>query len=249
MNDTKRILITGAAGGIGSDLIKRLAGRYNFVLLDTKKPQSLYDYPYLEADITNLESVRSACRDIDTVIHLAAEPSIDAAWESLLPHNIIGTYNLFQAAHEAGCRRMIFASSAFAVLGYPQDVKIMPDMPVRPPNLYGVSKVFGESVGRFYADQKGLSCICLRIGFVKQNDDPDIAPGAPILDKVITFRDLAILMVASIESPDSLRFGIFHALSDNRHKRLDISDAQSRLGYAPRDDAYDLAEANAGKSG
>lgn len=247
MESKTKILVTGAAGCIGSDLLKRLAGRYNFVLLDTKKPKNLYNYPYLETDSTNLDAVKSACQGIDTVLHLAADPSIEAAWKSLLPNNIIGAYNIFQAAHKACCRRVIFASSAFSVLGYPPEIKIKTDMPVRPPNLYGVSKAFGESIGRYYADQKGLSCICLRIGYVKRHDDPEIAPGASILDKVITYKDLTKLFIASIEAPDSIRFGIFHGLSDNRHKRLDISDTQSLLGYAPGDDAYALADARAVK--
>jgi nucleoside-diphosphate-sugar epimerase len=245
MKTRKRILITGAAGCIGRDIAQRLSGRYNLVLSDIKRPNNLLGCLYFEIDITDLDAMRSACRDIDTVLHLAADPSIEATWESLLTNNIIGAYNVFQAAHEAGCRRVVFASSAFAVLGYPPEIEVHTGMPVRPSNLYGASKAWGEAVGRFYADQKELSCICLRIGFVKRHDNAGILPDAPMLDMFVTYRDLAKLIVASIEAPDGLRFGIFHGLSDNRHKRLDISNARSELGYEPEDDAYELADMNA----
>ena len=242
MQKGAKILVTGAAGSIGSDFIHRVSGRYNLVLFDIKKPARLLGYPYIEADITDLDALVSACKGIDTVLHLAANSSIDAPWVSLLPQNIIGAYNVFHAAHHAGCRRVVFASSAFTVLGYPPEIMIHTGMPVRPPNLYGASKAWGEAVGRYFADQQGLSCICLRIGFVKKHDDLEILSNPAMLDKVITFRDLANLIIASIEAPDSVTFGIFHGLSNNRHKRLDISDARSQLGYEPSDDAYELAE-------
>ncbi len=245
MTTSKKILITGASGNIGSYLTQRLSGCYNLVLSDIHQPVNLHGYPFLKADITDLVAMRSSCQEVDTVLHLAADSSIKASWESLLPNNIIGAYNVFQAAHEAGCRRVVFASSAFAVLGYPTEILVHTGMPVRPSNLYGASKAWGEAVARFYADQKGLSCICVRIGFVKRHHNEGILPDAPKLDLVVTYRDLTKLLVASIEAPDELRFGIFHGLSDNRHKRLDISNARSELGYDPEDDAYDLADANA----
>jgi nucleoside-diphosphate-sugar epimerase len=227
MTTRKRILITGAAGCIGRDIAQRLSGRYNLVLSDIKRPNNLLGCLYFEIDITDLDAMRSACRDIDTVLHLAADPSIEATWESLLTNNIIGAYNVFQAAHEAGCRRVVFASSAFAVLGYPPEIEVHTGMPVCPSNLYGASKAWGEA------------------GFVKRHDNAGILPDAPMLDMFVTYRDLAKLIVASIEAPDGLRFGIFHGLSDNRHKRLDISNARSELGYEPEDDAYELADMNA----
>ncbi|MHC4268492.1 MAG: NAD-dependent epimerase/dehydratase family protein [Planctomycetota bacterium] len=241
METRKKILITGAAGNIGSYLTQHFFGRYNLVLSDIHQPVNLHGYPFLKADITDLDAMRSACQNIDTVLHLAADSSIKASWKSLQTRNIIGVYNVFQAAHEARCRRVIFASSAFVVLGYPEEIHVHTNMPVRPPNLYGASKAWGEAVARLYADQKGLSCICLRLGFVKNHDHPDIHPDDPMLDKVLTYRDLTKLVVTSIEAPDNLRFGIFHGLSDNRYKRLDIKDAITKLGYKPEDDAFVLA--------
>lgn len=244
MDKNKKILITGAAGKVGSFLTGGLAGRYDCVLTDIRQPDDAHGYPFIAADISDLEAVRAVCKGIDTVVHLAADPNRKATWESLLPRNIIGTYNVFQAALEAGCRRIVFASTINVVDGYPPDVQVHTHMPVRPPNLYGATKAWGEAVGRFYADQHGLSVICLRFGAVavkegKAETLPSGLPRSPaFFSIVLTYDDMVRLVVASLEAPDDLRFGIFHGLSDNRFKRLDISDAREALGYQPEDDAF-----------
>ena len=115
-------------------------------------------------------------------------------------------------------------------------------MPVRPFNLYGATKAWGEAVACYYADQRGLSAICLRIGWVRRRDSPDLRPDHPYLSFVLTYEDLGQLVEKSIQAPDTLRFGIFHGVSNNRWKRLDISDARTVLGYEPQDDAFALAE-------
>jgi nucleoside-diphosphate-sugar epimerase len=234
-------LITGAAGRIGSFLTRQLANRYDFVLTDVRPPTDACGFPFVAADISDLDAMRGLCQGIDTVVHLAADPSTAATWESLLPRNIIGVQNIFQAAYEAACRRVIFASSVNAVAGYPRDVQVHTDMPVRPLNLYGASKAWGEAVACFYADQRGLAAICLRFGWVIARDSEHLRRDHPMLDIALTYEDLTRLVVASIEAPDDLRFGVFHGVSNNRWKRLDISDARAILGYTPEDDAFVLA--------
>ena len=141
-------------------------------------------------------------------------------------------------------RRVVFASTINAVAGYPEDTQIHTWMPVRPANLYGATKAWGEALARLYADQHGLSAICLRFGAVVSRDDTDwITPDSRFLDIILTIEDAARLVAASIDAPDDLRFGIFHGLSNNRYKRMDISDARAVLGYDPQDDAFALAEA------
>jgi uronate dehydrogenase len=243
----RKVLLTGAAGRIGSFLTGYLADRYEFVLSDLKEPAELHGFPYIEADITDLEAIKGLCQGVDTVLYLAADPRMEAPWESLLPNNLIGAYTIFQAAHEAGCRRVIFASSVNAVFGYPAELQVQTDMPVRPLNLYGASKAWGEAVACFYADQRNLSAICLRFGWVTDREDSQLQADHPWLDIVLTYHDLAKLVVASLEAPDELRFGIFHGVSNNRWKRLDISDARKVLGYEPEDDAFVLAERNRNK--
>jgi nucleoside-diphosphate-sugar epimerase len=239
--DRPKVLITGAAGRIGSFLTQQLAGRYDFALTDMRPPVDARGFPFVEADIADLEAMRGLCQGVDTVVHLAADPSTKASWESLLPRNVVGLYNVFQAAHEAGCRRVIFASSINAVNGYPRELQIHTGMPVRPANLYGATKAWGEAVACFYADQRGLSAICLRFGWVIARDSPLLKTQRDLLDIALTYEDLARLVQASIDAPDSLRFGVFHGVSNNRWKRLDIGDARQLLGYAPQDDAFELA--------
>jgi len=237
----RKVLLTGAAGRIGSFLTGQLAEHYDFVLTDVRAPKATHGFMFVEADIADLEAMRALCPGVDTVVHLAADPSIEATWDSLLPRNIIGVQNVFQAAHEAGCRRVVFASSINAVAGYPDDVQVHTSMPVRPPNLYGATKVWGEALACYYADQHGISAICLRFGWVVSRDSEQLKQRTNLLDRVLTYEDLARLVRASIDAPDNLRFGIFHGVSNNRWKRLDIDDAREKLGYAPEDDAFVLA--------
>lgn len=241
MSTQRTVLITGAAGRIGSFLTRQLHGRYDFTLTDIRQPDETLEYPFTPADIADLDAMRRVCSGVDTVVHLAADPGTEAPWESLLPRNIVGVYNIFQAAHEAGCRRVVFASSVNAVSGYPPEVQVHTNMPVRPPNLYGATKVWGEAVARFYADQRGLSAICLRFGWVARRDSLNLSQDPVDLAIGLTLEDLARLIVASIEAPDDVRFGVFHGLSNNRWNRLDISDARAVLGYEPQDDAFVLA--------
>jgi nucleoside-diphosphate-sugar epimerase len=245
-----RLLITGAAGRLGTVLTRHLVGRYDLVLSDVNPIRDSYGCAVIPGDIADMDSARQMVEGIDQVLHLAANPHGNATWENLLQPNIIGLYNIFEAACAARCRRMIFASSIHAVMGYPADQQVRTAMPVRPPDLYGATKAWGEAVARYYADKHDLSALCLRLGWVTDRDDPALRmsrdnilaqPHDDDLDMVLTYDDLARLVVASIEAPETLRFGIFHGISDNRWKRLDISDTCAVLGYRPLDNAFAIA--------
>jgi len=239
-----RVLLTGAAGHIGGVIIARLADRYDWTLTDLRPPADTRGLPFVPADITEMAALRPLCKEAEIVVHLAAASDPDAVWQDLLPQNIVGAYNLFQAASEAGCRRVVFASSLHVVDGYPQDVLICADAPPSPLNLYGASKAWGEAVAAFYAHQKNLPAICIRLGWVMPRNDRRIIPGFSHLGIVLTHEDLIRLITASIDAPDDLRFGIFHGISNNRRKRLDISNARELLKYDPQDDAFELARRN-----
>jgi len=161
------VLLTGAAGRIGTAFRKAHGEDFRFRLADLDT-DALVDTPGADHEITWLDiadadACREACVGIDTVIHLAADPSTEADWESsLLPNNIEGVVNVFRAASEAGCRRVVFASSVHAVGGL-QDEAVADDAPPRPVNLYGASKAFGEAVAATYS-AAGLSGIAIRIG-------------------------------------------------------------------------------------
>lgn len=235
----RKVLVTGAAGNIGSYFATHAHQKYELVLLD----QSFDEAPELEeygelvnGDIQDLESMKKFCAGIDTVVHLAADPSPSATWDNVRDLNIGGTYNTFVAAKAAGCRRVIYASSIHAVSGYPADVQVKTSEPVNPGDLYGVSKCFGEALGRYMAEQENLSVIALRIGAFQPLESAQKESGIKMLDAWVSQRDLNQLIERCIDV-ENLKFAVFHALSDNRFKRLDISDARELVGYAPQDDA------------
>lgn len=239
----RSVLVTGAAGHIGSYFAEHSSDLYDLrlMVLETDDDSTLQGRGQIVvANLADLNALKSIMTGVDTVVHLAADPSPDATWDSLLPNNILGTYNAMVAARVAGCRRVVYASSIHAVSGYPVDVQVKTNEPVNPGDLYGVTKCFGEALGRYMAEQEGLSVIALRIGAFQPLSAARDPSNVGMLDAFVSRRDLTQLIQLSIDAED-IRFAIFHGLSDNRYKRLDISDARERLGYAPVDD---LSEEN-----
>lgn len=242
----RRVLITGAAGRIGTNFYADAADRYWFRLADLRtdslQPARERGHEVISLNVADLEACQEACRDIDTVIHLAADPKPDADfYESLLENNFKGTYNVYRAAKDQGCQRVIFASSVHAVAGYPADVQPHVDSPLRPTGMYGVSKCFGEAVGAYYGHVEGLSNIAIRIGAYDadwlRND-----PTADAMSAFLSHRDLNQLLHRCIEAP-AIPFAIVQAVSNNRFKRLDISWTRELLGYEPQDDAFAIFNA------
>ena len=242
MSDSERrfVLLTGAAGRIGTAFREAHCERYRFRLADLHT-DALAETPganheIVRLDISDADACRGACEGIDTVVHLAADPSPEADWESsLLPNNIQGVVNVFRAASEAGCRRVIFASSVHAVGGLQEDEAIADDAPPRPVNLYGASKAFGEAVASTYS-AAGLSGIAIRIGaydapWFHESGDATAAMA------YVSARDLNDLLVRCIETED-VSYAVVAGISDNARKRFDLIQTRRLLGYAPRDDGF-----------
>lgn len=231
----RRVLITGAAGRIGTDLTSRLGGHYDLRLHFNKNiPEAPAVDDYVIADIAEYDQIAPAMDGIDTVIHLAGEPSVTTPWERVNNANILGHYNVYEAARAAGVRRIVFASTNH-VMGmndrdeaWPQ----YPARPVRPDSLYGVSKAFGETLARHYYDRFGLSSICLRIGAYGERPRDEIARYM-----WLSPRDCAQLVRRSVES--DVGYAIYYAISGNSGRTWDITDAIVQLGYRPEDDADD----------
>lgn len=235
-----KVLITGAAGTIGRVLRRGLSGRYDLLRLADIAPQADAGpgEDCIALDIGDLAATVAACRDIDCVVHLAAipvEPEEDA-WGQILPANIVGTYNVFEAARRAGVGRIVFASSNHVVGFHRRGVVADADAAPRPDTLYGVSKVFGEALGRLYADKHGLSVACLRIGSFRERPEDRRQ-----LATWISHRDGVQLFRRCIEAPD-FHFLVAYGLSDNgagfwRNREIEW------LGYRPEDRAEDHAAA------
>ena len=199
----QKILITGAAGDVGTRLRKLLKGVYSLRVSDIRKPADLgADDEFVAADLGDYEQTKQITAGIDGIVHLGGY-SVEGPWETIHKSNIVGCYNLFEAAYRSGVKRIVFASSNHAVGFYPRDRKIGVDVTVRPDSRYGVSKAFGEAVGALYADKHGLRVTCIRIGNV--DDKP--------LDKRrlsiwVKPEDLAQLIRIGLEHPD-IRFRDF----------------------------------------
>jgi len=235
----RKVLVTGAAGRIGSVFSAYAADRYDLRLADCRIDG--LDAPpvgeVIPLEIADLDDCRAACRGVDAVLHLAADPGTGSGfYESYLDSNIKGVYNLFEAAREAGCRRLVYASSVQAIEGYPLDEQARTDGAVRPLNIYGACKVFGEAIAHCYAYTYGLSSIAVRIGSFEYNQ-PQFSATARNLSTFVSARDLCQLFVRCIEV-ENVQFAIVHGVSDNRFKRMDLSTTRAVVGYQPQDDAF-----------
>lgn len=241
----KHVLVTGAAGRIGS-YFARNHGQNDYrlrLMVRGGEPgiDALRDFgEVVTCDLNDKDGLRHVTDGIDTVVHLAGNASAAAIWQDLLEANIVGTYNLCAAAKSSGCRRIVFASSIHAVSGYPVDAQVKIDEPVNPGDLYGVSKCFGEALCRYLAEQEGMSAIAIRIGAFQSVERAGSERGLSMLDAFVSERDLTQLLVRCIDA-ENVRFAIVHGLSGNRFNRLDISDARTRFGYAPVDDSTKIA--------
>ncbi|CAB3723632.1 Uronate dehydrogenase [Paraburkholderia graminis C4D1M] len=228
----KRVLITGAAGHIGRALRAGLRGQYQLRLADiVPQAPAGEGEEVLSADITRLAELLPVMQGVDVVVHLAGVPDEDR-WEKVRDLNIEGCYNVFEAARQAGVKRVVFASSNHAVGFHRRDRMIDDTVAPRPDSRYGVSKVFGEALGRMYADKHGLSVACMRIGSFR----PDDTPTEPRhLFTWISHRDTVQLTKRCIDYPD-YHFLIVYGVSGNARNRWDNANLR-RLGYAPQDDA------------
>ncbi len=235
----KRVLVTAAAGRIGSAFAQASHQQYKLrlmVLPNDPQAETIRLYgEVVEAELGDLSRLKEVCAGMDTVVHLAGNPNPNTAWADLLNNNIIGTYNLMVAAKSVGCRRVVFASSIHVMSGYPIDVQAKIDDPIKPGDLYGVSKAFGEALGSYLADQEGLSVIAVRIGWYLEDDSPERIASLRYTTQFISQRDTVQLLQKCVDVED-VQYAIVHGLSENLFKRLDISDTRELLGYAPQDD-------------
>jgi uronate dehydrogenase len=226
----KNVLITGAAGSVGSHLRRELAGRYALRLSDIKPIGDLgVKEKFMQGDMARMKEALAMTKGMDAVVHLGGF-SVEGPWETILEANIVGLYNVFEAARRNKVKRILFATSNHAVGFYRRDEKIDHRVYPKPDSRYGVSKVFGEALGSLYADKYGLEVFNMRIGNV--NPEPVDKRRLSIW---ISPRDLAQLVTIGIEHPD-IRFEIVYGVSGNRRAWYDNSNAH-RLGYRPQDDS------------
>ena len=248
MNE-KRVVITGLSGNIGHILYAGLKGKWEISGIDLKDSPEL---PVKVGDIRNYNSLENVFQGSYAVIHLAANAYAGADWETIIEPNIIGTQNVFSAAWESGVKKIIFASSNHVTGLYekdepyrsiitgrydnlnPSDIPLIDHTaPVRPDGYYGISKVFGEALGRYYSDEYGIQVFCIRLGSVSRNDRPfDVRQYATLF----MHADLIKLFEKCLENK-TVKFGVFYGVSNNTWKFWDTEYIKDCLGWKPEEDA------------
>ncbi len=231
----QRVLLTGASGHIGRALREHLQGHYQLLRLCdiTDLGEAQEGEELIQADITNLDQMRAAVQGMDAVIHLAGIPN-EHRYEEIRRVNIDGTYNVLQAALEAGVRRVAFASSIHAVGYYPRELIGM-DAPPRPDSYYGLSKVFGEGLGSMYHDRYGLEFVSVRINsFLPRPSE------ARNLATWLSPRDAAQLFRRAVDAP-GVGYLVVAGISNNSNRWMK-PDGWDILGYHPEDNAADYTD-------
>jgi uronate dehydrogenase len=219
------VLLTGSQGRIGSALMERLpALGWQLRSFDRVVGAEVV------GELTDPAALDRAMAGAEAVIHLAGQPT-EAPWPVIRESNIEGCYQLFEAARRAGVRRVVYASSNHAAGFTPRGpVELPPDTPARPDTLYGVSKVFGEALGRYYCDRYGFAVACLRIGTFGSSP-PDHRSMASWLSPA----DCAALVDRCLRSPD-LGYAVLWGVSANRDRWWSLTNP---VGYRPESDAAD----------
>jgi hypothetical protein len=242
-DDTLRtVLITGASGNIGRKLRAAWEDVYDLILIDQSADPG--DDEVVVADLADADDDWMECfHGVDTVIHLAANPDEFSPWEELYRPNIDAVANVFQAAVLAGVERIIFASSNHVMGGYRElgDMPITEDLPPRPGNPYGATKLMGERLGRSLVAAYDLSFLALRIGWVQTGANrPDTLPDDWARSIWLSNDDMIGLFECAVEAElESGEFLVINGLSNNRGTRWDLTRAIECLGYEPQDDAYE----------
>jgi uronate dehydrogenase len=234
----ERILITGPGGRVGTEIVPLLREHFALRLLDAAPLKSIPltgDDEFVQADVRDLGAIREACDGVRATVHLAAISDEDDFHTRLLPVNLEGTYNVFEAARQAGLKKVIFTSTGQTVLYYPQGEHVNPEMPARPWTVYACTKLFGEALARLYSDRHGMSMIVIRLCWFQAYDSEPLRRMPDKQHEWCSPRDLTQLLVKCIRA--DVPFGVFFGVSNNTGRCYDISNAQKLVGYEPQDNA------------
>ena len=231
----KKLVLTGAAGRLGSYLREPLTA-----LCDELVSSDLADdlgklYPgerYLKADLANYDEIHALLEGADMVVHFGAIGD-EAPFDQILGPNIIGAYNIWEAAYQHGLRRVVYASSIHAVGMHKRQDFIGTDVPHRPDTYYGLAKCFAEDLASMYWDKRGLESVCMRILSCAQVNN------TRALGTWLSYDDLIQMVTRAIDTPTT-RYSLVYGISNNDRAPVDNASA-SYLGYKPKDNAEEFA--------
>jgi uronate dehydrogenase len=234
------VLLTGSCGRIGKVFTPAFRERYNLRTLDLQPTPGHDDM--LVGDLQDRNLLDIAMEGIDVVVHLAATSDEAPFLEQLVPNNIVGVYNVFEAAHQAGVRRIVFASTCQTVLAgcwnrqHTLDHILDTEERPHPSTIYGVTKVFGETLGQYYHDYRGMEFVAIRIGAFLSPDNMNGEMHRYGRNIWLSHNDAIRLFNLAIEKP-----GVDHALvygtSITEQELMSRTPASQFLGFEPEDGA------------
>ena len=240
----KKLVLTGACGNLGKVLREPLSKMADeLVSTDiAEAPDTLLpNESYHRADVAEMDQIAPLLEGADMVVHFGAYVD-EGPFEKLLGPNYVGAYNIWEAAHRHGLRRVIYASSIHAIGLEATNAGVDTDTPHRPDTFYGLAKCFAEDLGRMYWEKRGLEAVCLRI--LSCTPEPQ---NARALGTWLSYGDMVRLVQRSVDTP-TVGFTIAYGVSANT--RAPVSNHKvGFLGYRPQDNAEDWAEALFAKAG
>lgn len=233
------ILFTGARGRIGKHLLPALRERYREVR--TFDRVDVPDDPLATAaELMDYDALQQAMKGADILVHFAAQSDEAPFIENLVPANVVGVYNAFEAAAQSGTvKRIIYASTVQAIGAYPRDHTIQITDPPRPTSLYGATKVLGEAMGRWYFDSRGIEFVGIRIGWYQDYDSTFLRQNKGARTIWLSPRDCASLVMHAIEKED-VGYALVHGTSRTSRERMSLTSAREMLGWEPQDDVADI---------
>jgi uronate dehydrogenase len=225
----ERLLLTGAAGNLGRELRPRLLPRCETLRVSDRSPMDAGgpSEEVVVADLADADAMLRLLQGVDAVVHLGGV-STEQPWAPILAGNIVGAYNLYEAARRNGVKRIVYASSNHVTGFYRQDEVIGPKNPMRPDGLYGLSKAFGENLAQLYWDRYRIETVSLRIGsaFAAPKDRRMLATW-------MSFDDTERLVLAALTAP-VVGHSVIYGMSDNATTWWDNTSAR-HIGYRPQD--------------
>lgn len=232
----KKLVLTGAAGRLGSYLREPLS-RICDALVSTDLVEGIGamhpNERYVQADLAGLDAMTELLEGADMVVHFGAIGD-EAPFEQILGPNIIGAYNIWEAAYRNNVRRVVYASSIHAVGMHKKTDFIGIDAPHRPDTFYGLAKCFAEDLASLYWDKRGIESVCLRILSCAQ------VTNARAVGTWLSYDDLVQLVMRAIDTKVT-GFSVVYGVSDNDRAPVDNTAAR-HLGYRPKDNAEQFAK-------
>ena len=232
----KKIVLTGAAGRLGSYLREPLSRMCDeFVSSDIADGvmNLAANETYVKANITDLAAMEALLKGADMVVHFGAYGD-EAPFETIVGPNIIGAYNIWEAAYRKGVRRVVYASSIHAVGMHKKTDFIGIDAPHKPDTFYGLAKCFAEDLASLYWDKRGVESVCMRILSCAQ------VSNARAVSTWLSYDDLIRLVRRAIDTKVT-GFSVVYGVSDNDRAPVDNSGAR-HLGFRPQDNAEEFAD-------